>query len=135
MKQVFDTDTTLFQTLSNYPALTSELSGGVYLRQRPDNSEAEDIVINTITLTQEFAPQLGTSNVNIYVKDITVTHDGKPSKMPNVTRLRTLSGIVMEALRGAYVAGLAMRIESQSVIDEPAISQHFVNIRIRWNIH
>ena len=121
MKQVFDTDTTLFQTLSNYPALTSELSGGVYLRQRPDNSEAEDIVINTITLTQEFAPQLGTSNVNIYVKDITVTHDGKSSKMPNVTRLRTLSGIVMEALR-VLTCWISDANRVSVVIDEPLLA-------------
>ena len=65
MKQIFDTDTILFQTLKNDSGIAAQLSGGVYIRQRPDNSVKEDIVVNTIALSQEYAPQIGTSNIKL----------------------------------------------------------------------
>ena len=66
-----DTDDILFKIVSE--AVTSGkvvINGGVFTQgERPDDSEAEDIVINTITVTHD-KPQTGTSNVNIYAKDL-----------------------------------------------------------------
>ena len=65
-----DTDDILYKIVKE--AVTSgkvKISGGVFVQgERPDDSEAEDIVINTITVTDE-KPQTGTSNVNIFDSD------------------------------------------------------------------
>lgn len=135
MKQIFDTDTILFQTLKNDSTIASQITGGVYIRQRPDNSVKEDIVVNTIALSQEYFPQIGTSNINIHVADKTVNIGGVQQKVPDLARLKTLSGLVLDKIRTVVVQGLTMSIEPQNLIKEDEISQHYVNIRISWNIH
>ena len=96
-----DTDDILFKIVSE--AVTSGkvvINGGVFTQgERPDDSEAEDIVINTITVTHD-KPQTGTSNVN-----------------------------------AQNIADLEYWIESDIVIKELEVNQHYRNIRISWNIH
>lgn len=135
MKQTFDTDSILYQILNGSPAILSAISGGVYIDERPDGSEAEDIVVNTIDLTQEHAPQLGTSNVNIHVSDIDVQINGVQQKKKNRERLKSLTTIVLDALKSAKIEGLALIVTNQTKIKEPTINQHYVNIRVDWVIH
>lgn len=136
MKQTFDTDEVLYRTLKADSGLTAgALTGDIWIRQRPESSKLEDIVVNTITLSQESLPQIGTSNINIHVPDITVTIGGAQSKVSDDKRLKALSALVLSAIRGVSVAGLKMIIEAQTVIQEPEVNQHYVNIRINWNIH
>lgn len=135
MKQTFDTDSILYQILNDSPAILSAISGGVYIDERPDGSEAEDIVVNTIDLTQEYAPQLGTSNVNIHVSDIDVQINGIQQKKKNRERLKSLTTIVLDALKSAKIEGLALIVTNQTTIKEPTINQHYVNIRVDWVIH
>lgn len=135
MRQTFDTDATLFQVLKATNALVSEISGGIYVDQRPDDSVKEDIVINTITLSQEYFPQIGTSNINVHVSDKVVTVGGKQQKVADRERLKLISGLVLNAIRSTVIRGLTMTIENQVVIQEAEIAQHYVNIRINWNIH
>lgn len=72
MKTSFDIDRIVFDLLSKSQELKNTLKGGIYYQDdRPDDSADEDVVINTITLTQDYLPQLATSNVNIYVADQT----------------------------------------------------------------
>ncbi len=134
MKQTFDTDTILFQKLKA-SAISSEITGGIYKRKRPLNSVKEDIVVNTITLSQDFHPQLGTSNVNIHVPDVSVSISGVSQKMPNEARMKELSEMVISLIRDSFVQGLLMNLESQTVITDPETDQHYVNIRVNWNIH
>jgi len=136
LKTTFDTDEILYGVLKSDVTLTAALSGGVYTTgARPVGSEKEDVVVNTITLTQEYAPQRGASNVNIHVSDIDVKISGANQKKPDSKRLKALTGYVLAALRGAKVAGLEFVVTNQNTIREAAISQHFVNLRIEWNIH
>lgn len=134
MKQTFDTDTILFQKL-NGSGVKSAITGGIYKRQRPLNSALEDIVVNTITLSQTFPPQIGTSNINIHVPDIPVKIAGVSQKMPNEPRMKQLSEMVLEVIRGEIIPGLLVYPETQTVIIEPEIESHYVNIRVNWNIH
>jgi hypothetical protein len=135
MKQTYDTDAIIFGILKASTQLTSAISGGIYAGQRPDNSEKEDIVVNTINLTQEFQPQIGTSNVNIHVPDKLQTVGGVQMKIEDRVRLKLLSGYVLEALRDSRIVGLKIIVTNQNTIREADIYQHFVNIRIDWNIH
>jgi len=134
MKTTFDTDAILFSLLKN-SAVKNAISGGIYVGEgRPDNSEDEDIVVNTIYLTQDFLPQIGTSNVNIYVPDTYVEIKGMKQKKSNRVRLKALSERTMDVLKNAKVEGLMFTVESQNTLALPDIGQHFVNIRINWNI-
>jgi hypothetical protein len=135
MIQTFDTDTILFQLLKASTAVTTGLTGGIYVRRRPLNSTKEDIVINTITLSQEYEPQLGTSNINIHVSDVSRTIASVQQKVANNERMKAISSAVLEVVRKANIAGIGKTIENQTVIEESAISQHYVNIRINWFIH
>ena len=134
MKTTFDTDAILFQVLHNSP-IKNAISGGIYVGDdRPDDSKDEDIVVNSIDLTQDYLPQIGTSNVNIYVSDTPKKIKGKQQLQANRTRLKALSEKTMEVLRGAKITGLKMILGSQNTLEEPGIKQHYVNIRIDWNI-
>ena len=102
--------------------------------ERPDDSDKEDIVINTITVTHD-KPQTGTSNVNIYAADKKVRIDGKPQYKCDRERLRTMGDQLTAFLDAQNVADLEFWIEYDVVIKEPEVRQHYRNLRINWNIH
>jgi hypothetical protein len=134
MKTTFDTDTFLFSLLRESP-VSAAITGGIYVGDdRPDDSTKEDIVVNSIDLNQDYMPQVGTSNVNIFVPDKVVTIGGKQQLKANRTRLKELSNMTIETLRNANITGLKIILESQTILAEPSVNQHFVNIRINWNI-
>lgn len=134
MKTSFDTEAILFDLLSKSP-LNNAIGGGIYVGDtRPEDSTDEDVVVNTITLTQDFLPQIATSNVNIYVSDTSKTIKGKKQLQANRTRLKALSEKAMDVLRNARITGLKLIPISQVMLAESSIKQHYVNIRIDWNI-
>ena len=131
-----DTDDILFKIVSE--AVTSGkvvINGGVFTQgERPDDSEAEDIVINNITVTHD-KPQTGTSNVNIYAKDLKLRIKGKEQRKADRERLRTIGDALVAYLDAQNIADLEYWIESDIVIKELEVNQHYRNIRISWNIH
>jgi hypothetical protein len=131
-----DTDDILFKIVSE--AVTSGkvvINGGVFTQgEKPDDSEAEDIVINTITVTHD-KPQTGTSNVNIYAKDLKLRIKGKEQRKADRERLRTIGNALVAYLDAQNIADLEYWIESDIVIKELEVNQHYRNIRISWNIH
>lgn len=134
MKQTFDTNEMLFGILKAAP-VAKVISGDVYVAERPDDSDDEDIVVNTIEVSQEYTPQTGVSNVNIHVSDIEIQIKGKKQRKANLPRLKELSAMVVQSLREAQIPGLEFVIANQTTIEEPARKQHFSNLRIEWNIH
>lgn len=134
MKTSFDIESILFKLLNN-SNVKNTIDGGIYNQDdRPDDSTSEDVLINTITLTQDFLPQIATSNVNIYVCDKNKRINGKEQLKPDKTRLNALTKMVMEVLRSARIMGLKIIPESKTMLAEPSVKQHYVNIRISWNI-
>ena len=129
----FDTDNILFQVLSKSEELKSAISGGIYTTDRPDNSEKEDITVNTITVNGSI-PQRGTSNINIHVPDIYTQIKGQKQRKEDRERLQQLTIIVISILEAALVEGLLFWVSNQTTIREPEINQHYTNLRIEWNI-
>jgi hypothetical protein len=131
-----DTDDILFKIVSEAVASGKVvINGGVFTQgERPDDSEAEDIVINTITVTHD-KPQTGTSNVNIYAKDLELRIKGKEQRKADRERLRTIGDALVAYLDAQNIADLEYWIESDIVIKELEVNQHYRNIRISWNIH
>lgn len=134
MKTSFDIDKIVLDLLRKSP-VKDAINGGIYFQNdRPDNSNKEDIVINTITMTQDFLPQIATSNVNIYVADQPRRIEKVEQWKPNHKRLSELTKLVVDVLRSSRIDGLKLIPESQSILQEASIKQHFCNIRVVWNI-
>ncbi|MDR1348316.1 MAG: hypothetical protein LBJ63_07845 [Prevotellaceae bacterium] len=130
----FDTDNILFQAL-NVDEVKTTITGGIYNEvERPDNSEKEDITINTITVTRTFSPQSGTSNVNIYVPDLKLNIKGQEQRKINKARLQELTELVITKLETANVQGVVFWVSNQTTLKEQGIYQHYTNLRIGWNI-
>lgn len=131
-----DTDDILYKIITEgMKAGKIKISGIVCPQdERPDNSETEDIVINTITVTHD-KPQSGTSNVNIYVSDKKVKIRGREQRKADRERLREIGDAVVAYLEAQNIADLEFWIESDTVIKEQQVYQHYRNLRIGWNIH
>jgi hypothetical protein len=129
----FDTDNILFQVLSSSDELKAAISGGIYTTDRPDNSDKEDITVNTITVNGN-SPQRGTSNVNIHVPDLKTNIAGQEQRKENRERLQELSILVMSILEAARVEGLIFWVSNQTTVRETEVNQHYANLRIEWNI-
>jgi hypothetical protein len=133
MITVFDTDDILYKTLVSSEALNDAITGGVYISERPDNPDDEDVVVNTITVTGNM-PQQGTSNVNIFVPDLKLKIKGQEQRKANRERLHRLTDLVISILETANVEGLMFWVANETVIKEQSIYQHYTNLRIEWNI-
>lgn len=134
MKQTFDLDAIIYGLL-NVPSVTGFITGEVYVGDdRPDDSTNEDIVVNSIDLTQDYLPQVGRSNVNVYVPDKLRKIKDKQMFKACRQRMRAITDKVVKELRTAVVPGLKFTIDAQTVLNESEIKQHYVNIRISWNI-
>ena len=131
-----DTDDILYQLIQqavNEGVIT--ISGVVCPQgERPDDSKAEDIVINTITVTHD-KPQTGTSNVNIYASDLKVKINGKEQYKADRERLRVIGDALTTFLDAQNIADLEFWIETDTVIKKLEVQQHYRNLRISWNIH
>ena len=132
MKQAYDLDEILFRLFNSSTQLKSVISGGIYLGQRPDNSEKEDIVISTISITQEYSPQIATSNINIHVSDLLQSVAGKQMRFENRVKIKSISEIVLNLIRESKFEDLTVYLEAQNVIREPVIFQSYSNIRLNW---
>ena len=134
MKTSFELEQTLYRTL-NVSAIKNAISGGIFLGDtRPMDSENEDITINTITVSTDTCPQTATSNVNIHVPDVETKVNGKVHMVANRIRLKALSDKVLNQLRTTQLTGMKIVPMMMSTIDEPSIHQHYMNIRVDWNI-
>ena len=131
-----DTDDILYKIVAQAVSTGVVKISGIVCTQgeRPDDSETEDIVINTITVTHD-KPQTGTSNVNIYASDQKVKIRGKEQRKADRERLREIGDALVSYLDAQNIADLEFWIESDIVLQEQQVNQHYRNIRISWNIH
>lgn len=131
LKTPFDTDGILFRLLNG----KTSINGGVFVGDdRPEDSVDEDIVINTIDLESDALPQIGTSNINVYVTDTSKRIKGKMQISANRTRLESLTHEVLKIVQNAVLPGIKAIPKSAIIMNEPNTKQHFMNIRIDWNI-
>lgn len=132
MISTFDIETILYDIL-NVASLKSIISGDIYKSDdRPLNSDKEDIEINTIALTQEPYPQQGISNINIYVPDMEVSIDSKQQLKANKARLKLILEKVKLLLSNTKAKDIMIQIDSENIIPDKDIKQHFVNLRIKY---
>jgi len=134
MKTTLDTDDVLYDLLK-ISSLKSAISGNVYKRQRPANSNLEDVVINSLPITNEQLQQC-VSNVNIFVPDeeITTTVDGSKivDRFANEARLKELTALAVEILTDGIKGDFTWDIQQVSLIKDNDSDSHYKNIRINF---
>lgn len=83
----------------NVDALTTVITGGLYMYARPKNSQLEDIVVNSLPVTGEQF-QRGVANVNIHAPNLTgLKIKGKlDDSQPNITRLKEITKLVLSMI-------------------------------------
>lgn len=132
MKTFFDIESILFRLLNG----NTDANGGVYPSdERPADSRAEDICINTITMENDALPLMATSNVNVYVADKNATINGRTMVMPDKPRLKELTAQVLTILRNAHIDGCLITPTNVTMLADATTAQHYANIRVNWNIN
>lgn len=136
MITTIDINTILYRLL-NQARADLGLSGGIYKNDdRPVNSAKEDISINTIEITADYAPHIATSNVNIHIPDISVNIEGVEQRKTNEPRFNVLSKKVIDLINNTHIPGMGHRTTSQILLkDAETSNQHYYNIRVTWSIH
>jgi len=131
MKTALDQSTAIYKVLKADSGIAYAISGGIFKTVRPANSVLEDIVVNTITLG-DGSLQRGVSNVNIHVADLAQTIQDKTFYVPNEARLTTLTNLIEPLLRDHFGEDCSFYITNTSLISEPEINQHYMNLRINF---
>jgi hypothetical protein len=138
MKQLssIDTDDLVYNMLRQAKADGVISISGVICPQddRPADSQREDIVFNTIAVTQD-KPQDATVNINVYVPNKLVKLGGRDQYAVDRPRLQQLGDALVSYLLRLNYPEFEMWIESDLVLNEPSANQHYRNLRLKLNIH
>ena len=132
MKTTLDLVDVVWQLL-NSSSLKGEITGGVYKLKRPLNSAKEDVVVNSLPVSNE---QLQTAivNVNVFVIDLEVGIEGEKNTMPDIARLKQLAAMTVDILQDGIDGDYTWDVQQQTVIEDEGNDQHFVNIRLEFFI-
>lgn len=134
-KTTFDQVKTLYKVLSESDTLVGELTGAIHIQQRPDNSELEDVVVNSITALPG-SIELGIANVNVHVPDIEQESDGFIYKVPDLNRLEELTNIVYPLIERTMIGTIGFfYVSLQTLIKSEITKQHYVNFRVNFRWH
>lgn len=104
------------------------VNGGVYKLRRPVDSNKEDLVINTLPLTNDLH-QRGACNINIHVPNIKFDIKGS---QPDTKRMNELAHQVIELLTYHHGEDYNAYIENSQIIEQA--DETYYNIRIKLNL-
>lgn len=110
----------------------NSISGKIYKDKRPTGSTKEDIVINSLTMTNEFM-QNGVFNVNVYVPMISVKIDGITQLQKNNARMKVLADMVYPVLNDAWGSDYNLDVVNSQDFEEG--NENFYNFRVSLNAH
>jgi hypothetical protein len=127
-KTVFDAKLWILDLLL-LGGIKTTINGGVYIDRRPTNSAKEDIVINNLTMTNDFF-QDGVFNVNCYVPYLSVTINGISQFMPNTQRMNVITKAVYLILEEQYSGDFNLAIVNHNTFEEDTEKSNFINFRI-----
>ena len=127
-------DVVVIDNLYNFikgSALEQAVSGVLCKTIRPKDSEKEDIVISVISNMSAQIQEVY-ANVNIYVKDLTITKDGHSQNEMNIPRCRVLCDLAFDLLETGIGDSFRFEVESQRVLPIDEMQTHVINNRILY---
>lgn len=108
------------------------IGGKIYKDQRPADSTAEDIVINSLTITNDYL-QNGVFNVNCYVPMLTIKVGDITQKRKNYPRLKAVADAVYQSLNDVWGEGFNLVVVNHQDLQEGDLN--YYNFRIEINIY
>lgn len=127
-KTVFDGKQWILDLL-NASNIKNIITGKIYKDKRPSGSTKEDIVINSLPMTNDFF-QDGYFNVNCYVPMLSVNIEGVTQNMPNNTRMQIISNAVYPIFEKVFTDKYNLSIERHEVFEEEQLKATYINFRI-----
>ncbi len=112
--------------------IQNSISGKIYKDKRPTGSDKEDIVINSLTMTNDYL-QNGVFNVNIYVPMISITSNGITQYQKNNARMKVLADLVYPVLNDAWGNDYNLDVVNSQDFEEG--NENFYNFRVSLNAH
>ena len=107
------------------------VSGGIYKQTRPIGSTVEDVVVNSLPITNTQLQQC-IANVNVFVPDKKVTVNGIGDNMADTARLNTLAKIIINLLDDVWTDDYHFWVQQQTLLNDEESKQHYLNIRIEF---
>ena len=105
-----------------------KISGKIYKDKRPTESQKEDIVINSLTMTNEFL-QKGVFNVNCYVPMLSIKNtNGIIQKQKNAKRLKEITNAVYSALDEVWNDDYLLEVTNHQEFEEDNFN--YINFRV-----
>lgn len=112
--------------------IQNSISGKIYKDKRPTGSDKEDVVINSLTMTNDYL-QNGIFNVNIYVPMISITSNGITQYQKNNARMKVLADLVYPVLNDAWGNDYNLDVVNSQDFEEG--NENFYNFRVSLNAH
>ena len=112
--------------------IQNSISGKIYKDKRPTGSDKEDIVINSLTMTNDYM-QNGVFNVNIYVPMVSITSNGITQYQKNNARMKVLADLVYPVLNDAWGNDYNLDVVNSQDFEEG--NENFYNFRVSLNAH
>lgn len=118
----------------NIDAVKNLITGKVYLFARPKNSEVQDIVLNTLALTNEQV-QNGVFNCNVHCpnKSNVVINDETDTTQPDIAALDEISAFVTNILNDYVGYDFRLSAQNTGIPIRDVDNTWYVNIRVNYS--
>ncbi|YBW68154.1 hypothetical protein [Riemerella phage vB_RanS_GDF21] len=108
------------------------INGQIYKDNRPVNSNKEDIVINSLTMTNQIL-QNGVFNINCYVPKKSVTVAGITQLHKDNKRLKEIADKVYAVLNDVWENDYNLDVETHQDFEEQ--NENYYNFRVQLNAY
>jgi len=132
-KTVFDGNQWILELL-NQSNVKTIITGKIYKGKRPIGSIKEDIVINSLPMTNDYL-QNGVFNVNCYVPYLSVNINGTTQNMPDNVRLEAIAKAVYPVFDEVYKDDYNISVENHTTFEEEAEKASYINFRLSLNAY
>jgi hypothetical protein len=132
MKTTLDLVDVVYNELKSGP-LKSAINGGVYKYTRPLNSSLEDVVINSLPVTNQQLQQ-AIVNVNVFVPNADISLGGSQQKMADHVRLKALGALAVDELKDGISGDYTWDVQQQTVIQDDESDSYYINIRLQFYV-
>lgn len=120
-------------SLINVSNILTSITGRIYLGERPQNSTLQDIVLNTLALTNEQLQQ-GVFNVNVHCPNLSVTiGDKTDNTLPDTAKLLEVGKKIISILNDYIGFDFRLSVATPgNMIRDDKDGSWYLNIRVNY---
>lgn len=112
--------------------IDQQINGKIYKDKRPVESSDEDIVINSLTMTNGYM-QNGVFNVNCYVPMLSMSNNGITQYVKNEQRLKEIADLVYLVLNDVWKDKFNLDVVYHQDFEEE--NYNYMNFRVELNAY